>query len=93
MIASVLAYLALLPLSVWLLGSVFSLLDHEDRAVTLRRVAWRTLPLLGFALLMGSRAATLIVAALLTALVLHLIWFFGSRTALRRGWLAEPGED
>jgi hypothetical protein len=90
---ALLTYLVMLPLSVWLLGSVFGLIDHDDRATALRRIAWRSLPLLAFALVMGSRAATPIAAALLTVLIAHTAWFFGGRLILRRGWLAEARED
>jgi hypothetical protein len=87
------AYLVMLPLSVWLLGSVFGLLDHDDRATVLRRIAWRSLPLLALALAMGSQAAAPIIAALITVLIAHTLWFLISRMVLRRGWLGEPGED
>jgi hypothetical protein len=92
-VSATLAYLMMLPLSVWLLGSLFGLLDHDDRSTALRRVAWRSLPLLAFAVVLGSRAAMPIFAALTTVLILHTVWFLGVRMVLRRGWLAEPGED
>jgi hypothetical protein len=88
-----LAYVLMLPLSVWLLGSIFSLLDHDDRASTLRRIAWRALPLLGIALVMGSNAARPMAAALATVVVLHVAWFLGARLILRRGWITEPSDD
>jgi hypothetical protein len=92
-VTALLAYLVLLPLVVWLLGSVFSLLDHEDRTGTLRRIAWRSLPLLTIALLLGSAAARPVAAAFVTVLTLHVAWFFGVRLAIRRGWLAAPAEE
>ncbi|MFU8818040.1 MAG: hypothetical protein ACNA7W_22045 [Pseudomonadales bacterium] len=90
---TVLIYLLLLPLFVWLLGSVLNLLDHEDRAATLRRIVWRSLPLLAFAVLLGSRVAAPMAAALVTVALLHVGWFLGTRLIIRRGWLSEPGED
>jgi hypothetical protein len=92
-IAALLIYLLLLPLSVWLLGSIFNLLDHEDRAATLGRIVWRTLPLVGLALIIGSSAARPIAAALSTVLVLHVAWFFATRLILKRGWIAEPSDE
>lgn len=93
MIVSVLIYLLLLPLSVWLLGSILGLVDNDDRAAGLRRIAWRTLPLVGLALIMGSSAARPILAAMTTVMVLHTAWFFGTRLTLKRGWISEPSED
>jgi hypothetical protein len=93
MTASVLIYLLLLPLSVWLLGSILGLLDHDDRTAALVRIAWRTLPLLGLAIFMGSSAAPPIIAAMTTILVLHTAWSIGTRLILKRGWLSEPSEE
>jgi len=86
-------YLILLPLSVWLLGSVFGLLDHGDRTAALGRIAVRALPFLGVALLLGERGAAPILSALLTATALYSVWNWGLRAAIRRGWLAGPAED
>jgi len=92
-VTGLIVYLLLLPLTVWLLGSVLNLIDHEDRAPTLRRIVWRTLPFLGVAALLGSPVAQPMLAALITVVVLHGSWYFGSRLVIRRGWLSEPGED
>jgi hypothetical protein len=88
-----LLYVVLLPLWVWLLGNTMALLDHDDYVATLGRVAWRALPLLAIALVLGSSAARPMIAALVTVLALHLAWFAGLRWVIRRGLLAEPPED
>lgn len=75
---SVLLYLALLPVSVWVLAGAFGLLDG-DGSGALKRLLWRLLPLLGLAGLLGSAAAWPLLLALGTVLVLHI----GSATALR----------
>jgi hypothetical protein len=90
---TLLVYLMLLPWVVWLLGSVFSLLDHEDRSATFHRIAWRTLPLLVCALVLGSSAARPMAAAFATVVGLQVAWFYTVRFVMRRGWLAEPSED
>lgn len=93
MTATVLVYVLLLPVSTWWLGSVLGLLDEPDPALALRRVAWRSLPFLLAALLLGHRAAAPVAAAVATSLILHLSWSWGVQTATRRGWLlADPEE-
>jgi hypothetical protein len=91
--SAVFVYLMLLPWVVWLLGSVFSLLDHEDYSATFRRIAWRIVPLLVVALVLGSSAARPMGAAFATVLGLQFVWFYAVRLVIRRGWLAESGEQ
>ena len=91
--ASLAAYVGMLPLAVWFLASVFSLSDRGNRPAALRRIAWRGLPLLGLALILGSRTVAPLSSALATVLAVHVVWFLGSRTAIRRGWFASPPEE
>ena len=92
MMLPVLLYLALLPLSVWLLGSVFGLLDGGDPIATLHRIAWRLLPFGAVALAFGGAAAVPLAAALGSVLALQLGTSTGLRAAVRRGWLSRTPE-
>lgn len=89
---SVLLYLALLPLSVWVLAGVFALLDGGSAYTATKRLAWRAVPVLLIAWLLGSTAAWPLLLALLTVLILHVGALGGLRTALRRGLLGTGTE-
>lgn len=89
----VLAYLLLVPASTWWLGSVLSLLDGVDPADALRRTAWRSLPYLIAAAFLGARALLPALAAIVTALILHVAWTWGLQAAIRRGWLLGEVQD
>lgn len=88
-----LLYLVLLPLSVWLLGAVFGLLDGGDQIATLRRIAWRLLPFGALAVAFGVDAAEPMAAALATVLVLQTATSMGLKLAVRRGWLSRDPEN
>ncbi len=89
---SLLAYLLLLPASVWLLGAVFSLFDRGDRATVLGRIAVRGLPFVAVALVLGDRAAVPALAAAATVATAHVAWSWLSQAIVRRGRL-HPNED
>ncbi len=78
-------FMVLLPCSVWLLGSLLGLLDGADAAAALRRVAWRGLPFVAAALLLGRNAAWPALAAVAAALTLNAVVPGVLRTAVRRG--------
>lgn len=81
------AYLVLLPCATALLGAALSLLDRAGTVPALRRLAWRGLPFLAAALLLGRAAALPALLAVLTALTVHVAAGSAIRLALRRGWL------
>ena len=85
--AGVFLFLVLLPFATSLLGAVLGLLDRSDAAATLRRMAWRGLPFLAAGWLFGRMAVLPVLAALGTALVLHLAVGTGIRVLMRRGSL------
>lgn len=89
----VIAYLLLVPASTWWLGSLLSLLDGTDAAAALRDTAWRSFPYLLAALLLGARAVVPALAAIATALALHVAWSWGVQAAIRRGWLLGDEQD
>jgi hypothetical protein len=80
-------FLVLLPFATSLLGGLLGLLDHSDRTATLRRIAWRGLPFVVAGLLLGGRVGLPALAAVLTALGLHVTVSLATRLAMRRGWL------
>ena len=82
---SLLLYLALLPLSVWILAGAFSLLDGGSRSATLRRLAWRLLPVVILAWFLGTGAVVPLAGALVTVLTIHTLALTGTRWALKRG--------
>lgn len=89
----VLAYLLLVPASTWWLGSLLSLLDGVDPAAALRRTAWRSVPYLIAAAALGGRAVLPALAAIVTALGLHVAWSWGLQAAIRHGWLLDDAGD
>ena len=88
-----LTYLVLLPASSWLLGSLLSLRDTPDSAAALYRIARAGLPFLAMALLLGTAAALPALAALVTAVALHVAWSAGLPLAMRRGWLSNDRDE
>jgi len=92
MIVATVAFLMLLPCAICLLGSVLGLLDRSDPSATLRRIAWRGLPFLVAGLALGPSAAWPALAAVLTALSLHVTVNMATRAAMRRGWLTSASE-
>lgn len=81
---SLLLYLALLPLAVWILAGAFALLDGGPSNAALKTLGWRLLPLLLLALVLGRSAAWPMVLALITSLALHTGAVLGLRIALSR---------
>ena len=90
---SVLLYLALLPLSVWILAGAFALFDGPSPSAAVKALCWRLFPLLLLAWGLGPGAAQPLVLALLTALILHVTAVTGLRVALQRGLLHRLGQD
>ena len=87
MTAGVFLFLVLTPFATSLLGAVLGLLDRSDAAATLRRMAWRGVPFLAAGWIFGRTAALPALAALGTALALHLALGTGIRVLMRRGSL------
>ena len=83
---SVLVFLASLPLAVWALASIFSLIDDNDTASALVRISTRCLAVLAFVYLVGPPGRSPVLWGFLTVIVLHLSVFGISRwLILHRG--------
>lgn len=93
MSGAVLVYLILVPVSTWWLGNLLGLLDGAEPAAALRRLVWRSLPYLLAALLLGGGALLPVLAALATALLLHVAWCWVLQATLRHGWLLGEHQD
>ena len=82
---SLILYLALLPLSVWMLAGAFALLDGGNRGSTFRTMALRLLPVVILAWFLGEGTVLPLAYALMTVLTVHTLALVGTRWALRRG--------
>lgn len=82
---SLILYLALLPLSVWMLAGAFALLDGGNRSPTFRMLALRLLPVVILAWFLGEGIVLPLACALITVLTIHTLVLMGTRWALRRG--------
>jgi hypothetical protein len=82
---SLILYLVLLPLSVWMLAGAFALLDGGNRSSTFRLLALRLLPVVILVWFLGKGAVLPLACALLTVLTVHTLALMGTRWALRRG--------
>jgi predicted permease len=76
---SVLVYLMSLPLAVWALAALFSLIDDNDAAAAVVRISTRCLAVLAFMFLVGPYGRAPVLWAFLTVIVLHLSFFGLSR--------------
>ena len=73
---TVIYFLLCLPLAVWILSAWAQLLDGSDKDPVLKRIAIRTGLLAAAVILLGSSAATAVLAAFGLVIALHLAWFF-----------------
>jgi len=80
-------FLVLLPFATSFLGAVLGLLDRANAAQALRRIAWRGLPFLAAGWLLGRTAALPALAAIGTAMTLHLLAGGALRLVMRRRFL------
>jgi hypothetical protein len=79
-----LTLLVLLPAATWLLGALLNLRDQPEPAAAVGRVVRALLPFLAAALLLGAAAATPVLVAVATALLLHMVWSVGLPLIMRR---------
>ena len=82
---SLILYLALLPLSVWMLAGAFALLDGGNRGSAFRTMALRLLPVVILVWFLGEGTVLPLAYALVTVLTVHTLALVGTRWALRRG--------
>ncbi|MDH3641782.1 MAG: hypothetical protein OES38_06780 [Gammaproteobacteria bacterium] len=84
---SLLVFLFSLPLAVWSLASLFSLIDDPDRTSAIVRISSRALAVLAFVYLVGPDGRAPVFWAFLTVIALHLGLFGMSRwLIIRRGF-------
>jgi hypothetical protein len=82
---SVIVYLLSLPLAVWSLAALFSLIDDSDTTASILRISTRCLAVLTFIYLVGPEGRAPVVWGFATVIVLHLGMFATSRWLILRG--------
>ena len=80
-------YLASLPVAIWVLAAIYSLIDDTDVARSVTRISLRFLSVLALVYLAGSEALTAVGYAFATVIVLHLAYFWIIRWLIARGTL------
>jgi hypothetical protein len=76
---SVLVFVLSLPLAVWALASIYSLIDQPDTTAAIVRISSRCLVVLGFVYLAGPQGRAPVLWGFLTVTVLHFVLFGLSR--------------
>ncbi len=84
---NVFIFLASLPVAIWVLAAVFSLIDDTDVARSIRRISWRSLSVLGLFFLAGTESRNAVGYAFATVITLHLGYFWIIRWLIARGTL------
>jgi hypothetical protein len=77
--SGLLMFLASLPLAVWSLAALFSLIDDTDLTAAVVRISTRALAVVAFIYLFGSYGLAPVFWAFLTVIILHLTFFHVSR--------------
>ncbi len=80
-------FLVSLPVAIWLLAAVYSLIDNTDVAPAISRISLRFLSVLLLVYLAGSEARSAVGYAFATVIVLHLGYFWIIRWLIARGTL------
>ena len=80
-------FLASLPVAIWVLAAIYSLIDDTDVARSTRRISWRFLSVLALVFLAGSEARNAVGYAFATVIVSHLGFFWIVRWLIARGTL------
>ena len=83
----VLVFLASLPVAIWVLAAIYSLIDDTDVARAITRISLRFLSVLALVYLAGSESRTAVGYAFATVIVLHLAYFWIVRWLIARGTL------
>ncbi|MCZ6708828.1 MAG: hypothetical protein O7B25_00530 [Gammaproteobacteria bacterium] len=76
---SLLVFTASLPLAVWALAALFSLIDDSDATAAIVRISTRCLAVVAFIYLVGPYGVGPVLWAFLTVIILHLTFFSVSR--------------
>lgn len=86
-------FLAGLPVAIWVLAAVYSLIDDTDVARSITTISLRSLSVLFLVYLAGSEARSAVGYAFATVIVLHLGYFWIIRWLIARGILVTESVD
>lgn len=86
-------FLLSLPVAIWILAAIYSLIDDTDIARSITRISLRSLAVLGLVYLAGSEARNAVAYAFATVIVLHLGYFWIIRWLIGRGWLITESDE
>ena len=92
-IHNVVIFLASLPVAIWVLAAIYSLIDDTDIARSITRISLRFLAVLALVYLAGSEALAAVGYAFVTIIVLHLGFFWIIRWLIAREILITESEE
>ena len=89
----VLIFVLSLPVAIWILAAVYSLIDDTDIAQAITKISLRFLAVLALVYLAGGNSAGAIGYAFATVIVLHLAYFWIIRWLIARGILITDAHE